>query len=235
VPFELTEVTKVTVTSVVTRAELHGEERVRACSIRFCLEGENTLLDIIEPGLREHHFCNRSLTAGQVSLPDVLVPLPNLRFPHLPTKYKHGGDSMHRGYHFIRDFGIDDAQIDWSDCSFGRVEYEFSEGGSCKIWGTLSFNGEELNDNELYGEIGGLLVDNEIHIKLLAPPTLVLAKKGYRAGQPDQPQGQQTPDGQQSLPEGEDPDGPDADGGTDETPEGALANSLGADPQSTVH
>jgi hypothetical protein len=231
VSFELTQVTKVIVTSVVTRAELHGEDRVRACSIRILLEGENTLLDLIEPGLRTHHFCNKSLTAGQESLPDVAVPLPNLRFPNLPTKYKYGGDSMHRGYRFSRDFGLDAHEIDWSDCSFGRIEYEFKEGGSCSIWGTLSYNGDELNDNELYGEIGGLLVDNEIHITLLAPPTLVLAKKGYRAGHEDAPKGGSAPDdGQQELHEKDD------EGDEKElTPEDALASSLPPNGSDSVH
>jgi hypothetical protein len=48
-PFELTEVTQVSITNANPRREFHGEEKVRAIDIAFCLKGENTLLDLIEP------------------------------------------------------------------------------------------------------------------------------------------------------------------------------------------
>lgn len=54
--FELADSTAVTITNANPRRELHGEEKVRAIDISFTLTGENTLLDLLEPGLREHHY-----------------------------------------------------------------------------------------------------------------------------------------------------------------------------------
>lgn len=221
--FELPEVAKVTVTNANPRRELHGEELVRAIDISFSLTGENTLLDLIEPGLREHHYFNKALKAGQEPLPDVIVPLPNLRFPHLPLAYVYTlpGKKV-RGYRWIRDFGIEEAHVDFSDVVLATVRYEIQEGGSVTIFGTIQYNGEELQDNELYGELSGLAAEGEIHMRLIAPGELLAAKKGYRAGRPDTPENKVQTPGQQELGAG---------GGSEDeeeeldpnTPEGALA------------
>ena len=76
--FELIEPTKVTITNANPRRELHGEDKVRAIDIAFTLTGENTLLDLLEPGLREHHYCNKAATDDQLDLDgdddDALTP-----------------------------------------------------------------------------------------------------------------------------------------------------------------
>lgn len=186
--FQLSEVTMVSITNTNPRRELHGDENVRAIDLSFSITGENTLLDLIEPGLREHHYCNRALKAGQETLPNVLVPLPNLRFPKLPLSYAYGKktDKL-RGYRFIWDYGTEDAHIDFSDVVLTSLHYDLNEGGSVTVKGTIQYNGEELQDNEVYGELSGLTSDGEIYIKLLAPADVVLANKGYRAGKPDTP------------------------------------------------
>lgn len=185
--FELSAVTKILVTNANPRRELHGEEKVRAIDISFSLSGENTLLDLIEPGLREHHYCNRALKAGQETLPDVVVPLPNLRHPKLPTAYDYAKGEKYRGYRFVWDYGIEDSHVDFTDVVLSKLHYEIAEGGSVTIMGTIQYNGEELQDNDLYGELAGLASEGDIHIQLLAPAELIAVKKGYRAGQPDTP------------------------------------------------
>lgn len=200
-PFQLTEVTKVTIRKTNTRTELHGEERVRAIDIAFALTGENTLLDMIEPGLREHHFCNKSLTAGQENLPGVVIPLPNLRFPRLPLTYDFAKGEKWRGFRFMRDYGLDDKRWDFTDAVLSNLHYELSEGGSVKVLGTVSYNGDELQDNQVYGELSGLASEGEIYIKMIAPPELFPAKKGYRAGKPDTPAGTVKDESQGSLDE----------------------------------
>lgn len=208
-PFQLPEVTQLAVTNANPRREFHGDEKVRAIDISCCLAGENTLLDLIEPGLREHHYFNKALKAGQEVLPGVLIPLPNLRFPCLPLSYVYTlpGKKV-RGYRFIRDYGIEEDNIDFSDVALGGIHYELAEGGSVKVFFTLSYNGEELTDNDLYGMLSGLASEGDLHAKLLAPAELLPAKKGYRAGRADTPTPAGTDDGQKQLEDG-DGDGPD--------------------------
>ena len=207
--FELPETRQVVCTNANPRRELHGEDSVRAIDLSFSLTGENTLLDLIQPGLREHHYFNKALKEGQEVLPGVVIPLPNLRFPCLPLAYNYvlPGKKV-RGYRFIWDWGTDESHVDFSDAVLTSVHYELNEGGSVKVMWTVQYNGEELQDNELYGELSGLASEGEIYIKLLAPAELVPAKKGYRAGHPDTPPAADPDedDGQSQLPSGNDDD-----------------------------
>ncbi len=218
--FELSTVTQVTVTNANPRRELHGEERVRAIDLSFSLKGENTLLDLIQPGLREHHYCNQSLKAGQESLPEMIIPLPNLRYPRLPTTYHFAKGEKWRGYRFIWDYGLEDAKFDFQDFVLTNLHYDIAEGGSCTLYWTIQYNGDELQNNITYGELSGLASEGDIHIMLLAPADIMLAKKGYRAGQPDTPPPPASDEGQGELEVGDfDPN----------TPEGALAGALAKD------
>lgn len=183
--FELQEVTKVTITNANPRRELHGEEKVRGIDITFNLTGENTLLDLLKPGLRDHHYTNHALTAGQESLPNVIVPLPNLRFPELPRKYDFAKGENWRGYRFVWDWGLEGAHVDFTDVVLTGLHYELHEGGSVKVAGTIQYNGDELQDNDVYGELSGLTSEGDIHIQLIAPGEAMPVKKGYRAGRPD--------------------------------------------------
>lgn len=207
--FQLVEPTQVTITNANPRRELHGEEKVRAIDLAFVLRGDNTLLDLIQQGLREHHFCNRAADAQQQELPDMLVSLPNLKHPNLPTTYHYQKGVKLRGYRFVWDYGIRGDHVDFSDAVLANLQYEIFEGGSVEVKGTIQYNGKELQDNDLYGELSGLASEEPIFIKLLAPATAQVAKKGYRAGLPDTPpptdknpaqrdleegQGQQTPE-----------------------------------------
>lgn len=229
--FELTEVTQVVITNANPRRELHGDEKVRAIDISFTLKGENTLLDLIQPGLREQFFFNKALKEGQEALPGVVIPLPNLRFPKLPTTFTYAKGEKWRGYRFIWDWGTEGDHVDFTDVVLASLHGEVFEGGSCTISGTLQYNGEELQDNDVYGELSGLASEGEIYIKLLAPFELMAAKKGYRAGKPDTP-AKSADDGQQTLDEAEPEDGDSDDEpeveplpGVD-TPEAALARAV---------
>ncbi len=228
--FELPKVTKVVVSNANVRRELHGDEHVRAVDLAMSISGENTLLDLIEPGLREHHYTNKALREGQESLPDVVIPLPNLRHPKLEPKHRYGGKDKLRGYRFILDFGLGgDSNLDFSDCVVTGIWYEVIEGGSVDIGWTVQYNGDELQDNNVYGRLAGLATVGECHIQLIAPPVLTLVKgKGYRSGKPDTPAGQ-VDDGQRSLEEGG--EGGEQDEGSDQldagSPEGAFAAAAG--------
>lgn len=190
-PFQIEKPTLINITNANPRRELHGEDRVRAIDIAFSMTGENTLLDLIEPGLREHHYCNNALKAGQEVLPGTVIPLPNLRHPRLPTAYHYAKGEKWRGYRFVWDWGTEEAHVDFTDVVLANLHYELNEGGSVTVMGTIQYNGDELQDNDLYGELSGLASDGEISVMLLAPADLMPAKKGYRAGKPDTPVAQE--------------------------------------------
>ncbi len=230
-PFELSSVTQVTFTNANVRRELHGEEHVRAVDITMKIRGENTLLDLIEKGLREYHYCNRALAAGQETLPDVLVPLPDLRFPKLPRSHAYGKGEKFRGYRFIQDFGLGEeggSNLDFSDCVLTGLRYELDiddAKGTVEIVWTIQYNGEELQDDALYGRCAGLATVGKGHVQVIAPPVLTLVKgKGYRSGKPDTPP-PSSGDGAQGKLGDEDQD---QDEELDpETPEGAMAGTVG--------
>lgn len=221
--FELTEVTKITVTNANPRRELHGDQNVRAIDIAWSLTGENTLLDLIKPGLREHHYFNKAVKAGQEPLPGLVIPLPNLRHPELPLTYTFAKSQKWRGYRFIWDWGVEGAHIDFTDAVLSSLHYEVQEGGSGSVMGTIQYNGDELQDNDVYGELSGLASEGDIYIQLLAPSELLPVKKGYRAGKPDTPPPAADDDGQGELGDGEgEPDDDDP-----LTPEKAFAGTAG--------
>ncbi|MFC4923634.1 MULTISPECIES: hypothetical protein [Delftia] len=229
--FELAESTAVTVTNANPRRELHGDEKVRAIDISFQLTGENILLDLLEPGLREHHYFNKAVKDGQVALPGVLIPLPNLRHPLLPTSFEYARKQRWRGYRFIWDWGIEGARVDFSDAVLTGLHYDLFEGGSVTIKGKVQYNGDELLDNDLFGELSGLAAEGEIYIKLLAPAELLQAKKGYRAGRPDTPASQPDNEDQQELQvDGEDEPPTDPNHPVNQTPEDAFAAAVTGEP-----
>lgn len=223
-PFELTPVQRVAFTNANVRRELHGEEHVRAVDLAMTISGENTLLDLIEPGLREHHYCNKAMKAGQEVLPEVVIPLPNLRHPKLPEKVHYAKGEKWRGYRFVLDFGLgdDESNLDFSDCVLTGIWYELAEGGSCTIGFTIQYNGDELTDDATYGRVAGLATVGEGHVQIIAPPVLQLVKsKGYRSGKPDTPEA--GGEGQGDLLGDDDDEG----GAGDElTPEKALAGAM---------
>lgn len=226
--FQIEKTTQVTCLNANTRTELHGTEKVRAIDLSFCLTGENTLLNLIQDGLREHHYFNKAMESGQAPLPDVLLPLPNLRFPRLPTSYHFAKGEKWRGYRWIWDFGTEEAHRDFSDVALSNVHYELLEGGSSKVFFTVQYNGEELADNEIYGELSGLASMGDVHIQLIAPAELIPVKKGYRAGKPDTPPPADGGQADDLLTQG------DESGGTD-TPEKALLRAHGGgDPAATA-
>lgn len=229
--FQLEEVREVTFTNSNPRSEFHGEDHVRAIDIAMTIAGENTLLDLIEPGLREHHYTNRDLKAGQQPLPDIVIPLPHLRFRNLPERYAYAKGEKWRGYRLVIDYGIGGpSNVDLTDCALAGVWYELQEGGSVTIGWTVQYNGDELQDDRLYGRLAGLATAAEGHVQLLAPATLLPVKKGWRSGRADTPQ----TDGGGKLFDAEHPDNgteeedghPEGEGFADGSPEAALLDSV---------
>lgn len=207
--FQLETETEAVCTNANPRREFHGKELVRAIDLTFEITGENTLLDVIEQGLRRHHYTNAAADAGQIDLDTVEaanLPLPNLRFAKLPTENIRYGETKTRGYRWLWSWGIEAGHVDFTDVVVHGINYTIQEGGSCTVKFTVTYNGDELSDNELYGELCALASMGKLFIQLLAPPEVIAVKKGYRAGKPDT--SSRTDPGQQSLlPDGEQQDG----------------------------
>lgn len=189
-PFELQQVTEVAFTNSNPRSEFHGEDHVRAIDISMTITGDNTLLDLFEPGLREHEYTNRDLKAGQQPLPDVVIPLPHLRFPKLPERVAYAKGEKVRGYRFVIDYGLGEeagSNVDLTDCAVGGQWYEKQQGGTVTLGFSVHYNGDELNDDRLYGRLAGVATLGKGHVQLLAPPTLIPVSKGWRSGKADTP------------------------------------------------
>ena len=137
--------------------------------------------------------------------------------------FNYGKGIKLRGYRLIWDWGTNEHHVDFSDVVLANLKYEITEGGSVTVAGTIQDNGEELQDNDLFGELSGLAAEGEITISLIAPAEIVLAKKGYRAGKSDTPavSGSGDDDSQQEL-DDSDPD--------EMTPEKAFADAVDDSP-----
>ncbi len=166
--FQFPEVTECKATNVNVRREFHGDERVPAFDLTFSKEGSNELLDLIDPALRTTLYFNAAADQGQAAMPDVLAVLPNLRVPKLNAgKFKYGDKDKWKGFRFVLDYGLGDAQsnIDVADTTVQVVEFECKEGGSCVIKWKVSFEADKLSD-ELRGRLTGL-TDETVFIQLI--------------------------------------------------------------------
>lgn len=228
-PFELQELTQVTCVNANPRTEIHGKDLVRAIDLRFRVTSENTLLDTIAPGLRRHLFTNKAADAAQQPLPDIAMTLPNIRFPQLKTDDIKWDQPKVRGYRFIWDWGREAQHVDLTDTAMGNIALSLHEGGSLDTDFTISYNGPELEDNTLFGELCGLAAMGDLHIQLLAPAALLPVKKGWRSGKEDTPPatdgGGTLLDGERPGDEGHEHDGDES--GT-EHPEGSPEAALAA-------
>ena len=100
--FQITEYTEAHVASVTNRQESHGDEKVPAVSITLELTCANTMLDLIDPTLRQALY---KPVDNQDQLPGVEPSTPVLRCNSidrvvLPT--------CHEGWSLAVDDGIDD-------------------------------------------------------------------------------------------------------------------------------
>lgn len=112
--FEITEFTEAHVASVTNRQETHGDDKVPAVSIGLELTVANTMLDIIDPKLREALY---KAVDDQEQLPGVEPATPVLRCNSidrvvLPTS--------HEGW----TLKIDDSFDESDPMTFGKVKVD---------------------------------------------------------------------------------------------------------------
>lgn len=176
--FQLEELTECLLTNVHLRKEFCGKEKVQAIDLTFEIEGPNDILDRLDPALRNALYFNRAAEANQVTLPEILQVIPDLRVPELNgQKFKYGGTDKYQGYAFEFDYGLGgDSSVEFPNASAGKHEIETKDGGTAKHRFQVSYSGERLTDEAML-----LLVHHEgkkSFIKLLAGPALALVKAG---------------------------------------------------------
>lgn len=157
---QIHEFTEAHLATLTPRSQKHGDDEVPAVSLGLELTVGNTLLDAIDPNIREALF---KRIDGQPDLPGVESSTPVLRCNTidrvtLPTKYE--------GWTLEVDDGIDDTTPKaFGSCKVDKFSVEPKQGGSCLL--RIRIGTSDL-DAERSGMLG-MHVGQSIWIKLRAP------------------------------------------------------------------
>ena len=123
--FQILEFTEALFASDTPRSEKHGDDEKPAVSLGIEIEAANTLLDVIDPTLRQALF---KAVEDQEQLPGVEPATPVLRSNSidrvtLPTK--------HEGWTLSIDDGIDDTKpMILGTCKLDKLSVEPKQGGT---------------------------------------------------------------------------------------------------------
>lgn len=150
-----------TLSSVTPRTKVHGEDRVFAISLGLKIEGPNTLLDRIDPTLRQALY---AAVEGQEDLPGVEAATPLLRTGAIEDLKIHG---CYEGWTLAVDHGIDAADpIKLGGCKVDKLRCVPLKAPG---WIELSFR---VGSNDIDASEAGLLcshLSQEISFTLTAP------------------------------------------------------------------
>lgn len=140
----------------------------------------NTLLDTIQPGLREALYWNADAAAGQGQIEGVEATLPNLRFPRLNGGKFALDDKKNKlaGYELFIEYGLGDERSNmvFDCCKLVRRVIETKEGGTVHLSWQVQYSGDRL-DQETCGKLA-LLEQDLIAIRLIPPVVPVNEPEG---------------------------------------------------------
>lgn len=123
--FEILDPTEAKVCSVTNRTEQHGDDRVPALSIGLEIEAANTLLDQIDPNIRQALF---KAVEGQEQLPGVEPSTPVLRCHSIDHAVL---TTVHEGWTLTIDDSIDDsAPMTFGGVKVDKFKVDAKQGGS---------------------------------------------------------------------------------------------------------
>lgn len=197
--FEITNQTAATLKTLTPRTEKHGEDDVSAVSLGLSITGPNTLLDALQPGLRDALY---TAVDDQDQLPGVEPATPLLRsagIESLKLTPKFEGWTLR-----IDARADEDDPIVLGSCKVDKFVVVPKQGGSIEL--TFRVGTSDIDESEAGWLFGHL--SQELWITLTAPPKTDTSIDGT-VGHPG------AADGQGSLIDSE------------ETPEKALADSIG--------
>lgn len=159
--FQLLTPTAAKLHSFTPRIEKHGEENVPAVSLGLTITGPNTLLDLLQPGLREAVY---KAAEGQEALPGVEAPTPLMRSRAM-ERIKLKLPEM-EGWQLVIEHGIDDdSAIDLHGCKVDAFAVEPFEGGSVELRFRVGTN----DVDETYMGHLAMKLGQEVSITLHAP------------------------------------------------------------------
>ncbi len=140
--FQLESLTEVRVTSVTNRVERHGEDEQPAVSLGLELTDANTLLDLIDPTIRDSLY---KAVEGQDQLPGVEPATPVLRCNAFE---KHTLTTSHEGWTLSVDDGIDQSTpMVFGSVKIDKFTVDAKQGGSVVLRfraGTSDVDAEKL-------------------------------------------------------------------------------------------
>lgn len=178
--------TDVMLTSVNFRKELHGDEHVQAVDLTMGVDVPNTLLDTIQPGLREALYWNQDAEAGQAAIDGVDATLPNLRFPRLNGGKFALDDKKNKlaGYELEVEYGLNDvrSRMQFDCCKVAKRTIETKEGGTVHLSWQVQYSGDRL-DQETCGKLA--LLEQDLIAIVLIPP--VVAVEDEPEAKPENP------------------------------------------------
>jgi len=146
--FQLDTFIEATLASVTNRIERHGDEGVPAVSLRLEITAGNTLLDLIDPKIREALY---KAVDGQEDLPGVDPSTPVLRCNSFE---KHTLPTSYEGWTLAVDDGIDDTKpMLFGGSKVDKFSFECKQGGSIVLSmrvGTSDVDAEKLGKLAMY-------------------------------------------------------------------------------------
>lgn len=158
--FQLLTFTEARVTSVTNRVERHGNEEKPAVSLGLELTAANTILDLIDPNIRQALY---KAVEAQDALPGVEVSTPVLRCNSFE---KHTLPTSYEGWTLAVDDGIDDTKpMVFGGVKADKFSVEAKQGGTIVLrlrTGTSDVDADKLGQLAMHN--GGL-----IWITLTAP------------------------------------------------------------------
>jgi hypothetical protein len=215
--FQINEFTEARLATLTPRSEKHGEEDVPAVSLGLELTVANTLLDVIDPEIRQTLY---KAVDDQEPLPGVEVSTPVLRCNSfdrhtLPAKYE--------GWTLQIDDGVDDTKpMTFGSVKCDKFSVEAKQGGTVIL--RLRVGTSDL-DAERSGFLG-MHVGQPVWITLTAPEKQADVIDGTTdAFKRDHPEaGDMFAAAHSDAPDGPDDDGSDEDdeGGVDTEPDPAI-------------
>ncbi|MET3631608.1 hypothetical protein [Burkholderia sp. 572] len=160
----------VKVRSVTNVPEFKGEKREHACSVKYELQTDNTVLDVLEPGLRKAFYEKDTGKAkvnddgqSELSLPRQDLDLTQRRLPlvHMPLKLKKD----FAGYRLVYHCGATEAsEIKLGEVQLSDFSVDLQPGGTVLVM----FSSYSKPGADVQGRIDHM-AQTEVEITLLPP------------------------------------------------------------------
>lgn len=170
--FQIIDTTEATLAGVTPRVEKHGDEDVPAVSLQISIEAANTLLDSIDPAIRQALYM---AVEGQEQLPGVEPATPVLRcnsFDQITLTQAHEGWTLE-----IDDSIDEEHPMTFGGCKVDKLRVDAKQGGSIVL--KMCIGTSDVDADRL----GALAMHNgqAIWIRLRAPDPKAAAIDGTQA------------------------------------------------------